>query len=340
MQFWKPSLFALMLLVACDGNPFTGDPDGGGDGDGDGDSTFPLDGTTTNPSPNSAIQRVENRDEASGNGFAEDFAYNPRNDTFFVDGLAFDGDNVYRRDNAVGTLANGSVDVFEGDATAIDPVTGAVIVQDQYRALYGVSDSGQTEFAIVRTGSYVDYGFGGFVYQRNGSVTLPTSGQYHFSGEYAGIRDFSGAGGLEYTDGLMTIDIDFEDFNDGANGAGDGIKGEITDRHVYDINGNDITDDILTALNGDDGTMTVLPTLSFAVGPEVLDQNGEITSNISSTVNVDGALTVYEEGTFYAVVAGEAEEIVGIVVIESTDPRVESGGVTVRETGGFIVYHE
>ncbi len=32
-----------------------------------------------------------------------------------------------------------------------------------------------------------------------------------------------------------------------------------------------------------------------------------------------------------------AEEIVGIVVVESTDPRNDA--VTVRETGGFIVYN-
>lgn len=329
MQFFRISLAAFLLVSACGGNPFIDDPDDGGGGG----STFPLTGTTTDPSPNGAIQRVENKSTENGNGYAEDFAYDPETDTFFVDGLAFDGANVYQRGTAVASL--GSVMVFEGDSVYYDDKTGSPIAQGQHRALYGVSTTGETEFAIVRTGAYLGYGFGGFVYQRNGSVTIPTSGQAHYEGEYAGMRDFNGAGGLEYTTGWMTIDIDFNDFNEG-----NAVAGSVTDRAVYDMDGNDITADIELALETEyETTLDGLPVLTFSVGPGVMDENGEITGEVGSYVSGPEGVEVYESGTYYAVMAGEdATEIAGIIVVESVDPRSE--GVIARETGGFIVYNQ
>ena len=219
-------------------------------------------------------------------------------------------------------------------------MTGAPIAQFGHRAIYGVSTSGNTEFAIVRTGAYVPYGYGGFVYERDGEVVLPTSGQASYSGDYAGIRDFDGAGGLEYSEGDMTIAIDFNDFNEGA-----AVAGQVTNRAIFDVNGNDITDDVINALNIDnESSLTELPTLVFSVGPGSLDANGEMTGELTSSVtNADGAAVGFEEGNYYAVISGDAtqggqDEVVGIIVVEATDPRYE--GVTVRETGGFILYRE
>jgi hypothetical protein len=345
MRYYKLSLIALLLVAGCDGNPFVTDGTTDPGTDGETTSDFVLTGTTTNATSDGSITRVENQNTESGNGYATGYSYDADADTFSVDNLAFDGENVYRRDaafkasptDAPGTLPTTGVNIFEGKNVVKDN-DGEVVDQFTYKALYGVSTSGKTEFAIVRTGSYVGYGFGGFVYKRNGKVTIPTVGQAHFEGDYSAIRDFSGPdtipSGIEYVTGSTIVDIDFADFNDTTGTIGDGVKGYIYDREVYDVKGNNVTSGIVDALNGTEGTATELPVLVFDVGPGVITSAGEVTS----VVNSYNAGESYEAGTYYAVISGTgAEEIVGIVVVESTDPRNDA--VTVRETGGFIVYN-
>ncbi len=324
-------LAVVCLLAACGGSPFaTGDGDG--DGDGDTGSVAVLPGTAS-PTAASAILRYEAKD-SEGNGYATDMAYDAATDTFSVDNLGFDGANAYKRGVAVASL--GPYAVYESAMSYQDDVTGVPIDQFTHRALYGVSKTGQTQFAVVRTGAYADYGFGGFAYQRNGAVTLPTSGQASFSGGYAGLRDFKGIGGLEYVTGDMRVDIDFRDFNDG-----NAVKGTVSNRAIYDLAGNDITATVLAALNTRKGTSeTALPVLMFKVGPGVMDANGEIAGSIDSKILPDGkALEVYENGKYYAVVSGtDPDEVTGIIVVTADDPRFD--GVTVRETGGFILYRK
>jgi hypothetical protein len=338
----RTPLLALLLLAACDGNPFVETPVDPGDGTGDSVATLPG---TTDPKASSNITRREAQVTAQGstgfgNGYAQGYIYNKAADTFTVDNLAFDGANVYRRGAAVATL--GPAKVYEADITTNDPVTGVPIDQFSYRALYGVSTTGKTNFAIVRTGSYVPYGFGGFVYNRSGGVTLPSSGQAHFAGNYAGIRDFNGAGGMEYTTADMTMDIDFSDFNDVTSGgiSGNGVAGQVTNRKIFDINGNDITASVVAAINTEltpDVALTGLPVLVFKVGPGVMDHNGEMQGQLQSTVDSSGSATTFESGKYYAVISGSgAKEVGGIIVVESSVPG--ASGVTARETGGFILY--
>ena len=344
---YKHLLLACVLLAACDGNPFLPDEDpvvvpdpnpapntGGINSDG-----APV--TTGTPSSERTIVRREKKDPVTGDGFVADVTYSAATgtspETFSVDGLAFDGGNVYNRDNQVDSL--GPFAVYEADPVYNDDVTGVPISQFVHRAIYGVSRTGRTEFAIVRTGAYRNYGFGGFVYQRNGSVTLPAAdGQASYTGDYAGLRDFEGTTGLEYTTGTMTVDIDFNDFNEG-----DAVRGRVYNRAIFDIDGQDITNDVVTALNdANETTMTQLPTLLFNVGPGALDANGEMGGVIdSSTPSSTAAAKLYEEGNYYAVISGDAtaggnDEIVGVIVVESKDPRLDN--VTVRETGGFLLY--
>ena len=330
---------ALLLLGACDGNPFLDeevpivDPD------------LPpgLPGTDS-PSPNRPITRLEDKGEdgtaTEGNGFAEGFTYNSGDNTYTVDNLGFDGANSYGAGVALATL--GSYNVYEATATEIDPDTGVAIPQFLHRMVAGISSTGRTEFAIVRTGAYRGYGFGGFVLKRNDAVVLPTTQQAAYSGDYAGVRDFNGVPGLEYATGDMTVAIDFEDFNDG-----DAVQGQVTNRQVFDVDGNNITASILDAMDEkfdpDDivGPSTDLPTLVFKVGPGVIDVNGEIRGFLdSAVVDYSGDLpevVTYEDGQYYAIVSGpNADEVVGIIVVEAEDPRLD--GVTVRETGGFILY--
>ncbi|RYH10132.1 hypothetical protein [Tropicimonas sp. IMCC6043] len=319
------------MLAACgdgDGtNPVNRPGEEETDGGGSEEEETVLPGTK-NPTSDGSITRYEEQDDTSGNGYAQSVSYDSSTDTFYVDNLGFDAANVYKRDDQVASL--GSYRVYEASDTFYDSMTGKPISQlTPYKAIHGVSRTGQTQFAIVRTGAYIDYGFGGFLYARNGSVTLPTAGQATYAGDYAGLRDFKARGDLEYVTGDMTVDIDFEDFNDG-----DAVKGRVFNRRVYAMDGTDITDQIVGAIEG----ATALPSLVFEIGPGVTTEAGEISGGVTSTYyNDKGALEQYEGGNYYAIVSGKnAEEIVGVIVVESEDPRFE--GVTARETGGFILY--
>ena len=324
------SIFAgicLFALAACGS--------GVDDGTGGGGTPTGVQSTTEDIGTGTAAQRIARYEARTddGNGYAESISYNATDDTFTVDNLPFDGDNTYARDDVVTSL--GPFSVYENDSTYADDVTGVLINQFEHKAIRGVSTTGNTEFSIVRTGAYVPYGFGGFLYQRNTGVVLPTTGEAAYNGDYAGLRDFQGRGGLEYVTGQMNVNIDFEDFN-----AGDAVDGHITNRRVFDINGNDITAGILAALTTEQGVaITALPSVNFVIQPGVLSTNGEITGSLSSFIpNDEGSFDGLETGTYYAVISGTGagQEIVGVVVMESPDHRAD--GVTVRETGGFILY--
>ncbi len=290
---------------------------------------------TSSPSPTDSIFRFEARD-GSGGGLVTSVTYNPADDTFLIDNLAFDGENVYQRGTDVDTLGQSlrQYAVYEADEVANDFLDDDQIGQIvPYRAIVGVSKNAvegdaRTSFAIVRTGGYRNYGFGGFVYERNGGVTLPVSGQARFAGEYAGLR-VSTVGGdpLQYTTGNMAIDIDFSDFN-----ANDGIKGEVSERLVFEMNGTP-----------DSSVPTPNIFFNIAEGVQTLTENGEISGTLGSTLRGDnGAIEAYESGTYYGIIGGDMTdggdggEIVGVFVVTSEDPRYE--GVTAQETGGFIVY--
>lgn len=329
---------ALGGLVACGGgdgsNPF--DPDDTADNtDPDAEEVLPIDsdGTpvpgTANATPDDGIVRSEPV-TAEGNGFARNFSYDAENDVLTIDNLAFDGDTEGRSDYVRGKKVSdiGPFQVYESTDPAIDLINDRPINQFAYRAIYGVSDSGNTKFSIVRTGSFIGYGFGGFIYQRDGGVDVPTTGQGSYRGEYAGLRDFEGRGGLEYTTADAAVEVDFEDFNNG-----DAVRAEFTNRRIFDIMGQDITQDVTAAYNAENNTnIGSLPVFKFKVGPNAVNENGEIFGTGFSRIAGED----YESGTFYALMHGDnAEEMVGIVVVESDDPRFDN--VTVRETGGFIV---
>lgn len=354
------------ILAACSGNPFDqsedtaappaapappAEPTPPGDAE-DGIEGRGLPPGTTNPTPDTSIIRREAPGAAGstneGDGYARNFRYSgPEDDTFYVEGLAFDGDQPdgteYARarypagsPNAGETIPLGTgFAAYEGPSTVPDFLTGTDVEQLQHRAVYGESSSGNARLAIVRTGSYLEYGFGGFIYQRDGAVTLPTEGQATYGGGYAGLRDFDGQGGLEYVVGDMQVDIDFNGFAGNCSPAvcANAVKGTVTNRHVMDMDGIDITSAIAEAITTGRST---LPTLNFTIGTGVMDRNGEITGGVTSSANG----RVFEEGRYYAVMSGDhtsgsGGEIVGIVVVEGQDPR--AAGVTFRETGGFIV---
>lgn len=340
-RFWL-GLAAASVVSACGGgNPFTTTTDDDTGTDTGSSSREGLPPGTDNPSANAAIFRSEPTEADGGergDGYATGISYDADTDTFTVDNLGFDGDNTYSRGTAIASL--GPYSVYEADTTFPDIIDGQLINQFAHRAIYGVSTSGNTEFAIVRTGDYVDYGFGGFIYQRHNGVSLPSSGQAVYTGSMAGIRDFDGAGGLEYSTADAQIAIDFDDFNDTTGTRGDAVRGVFNNRRIFDINGNDITSDVISRietqnsidLNGE------LPTLVFDVGPGALDDNGELVGTLHSNyINSSGAISTFEQGNYYAVMSGDnPDEIVGVMVVTT---GLDPAATTVRETGGFIVYN-
>lgn len=147
---------------------------------------------TNSPTPNTDIVRFEERDNSTGpnrgNGFANNFRYDSDTDTFTVEGLAFDGEQpdgtpYTRALNGPGTLDPGEpillgtgFAAYEGPTTAPDSLTQTAIGQLEHRAIFkrsSTTTNGEplTELAIVRTGSYANYGFGGFVYTHAPELT-------------------------------------------------------------------------------------------------------------------------------------------------------------------------
>ncbi|MFZ1468761.1 MAG: hypothetical protein WAT09_07235 [Paracoccaceae bacterium] len=345
-QRFTAVLLLTTFIAGCGGNPFAPDREPG-TGTNEDDTGLPtqLPGTTT-PTASKAITRYEDRNDANGNGYAENITLNT-DGSFSVDNLGFDGANAFTTSAAKPTL--GPFGVYEAAPVVTDPKTGNPIQQFEHRLIAGKSNSGRTGFTIVRTGAYESYGFGGFLMSRDATgVTLPDgtdgSGQATYSGKYGGVRDFDGAPGLQLTDGDMTVDIDFKDFN-----RGDAVKGVVRNRHIYDLAGNDITGNVLAAMDAkydpDDvaAASVALPVLTFDVGPGAIDANGEIRGVLGSRITdyrgTDPQRIIFEAGNYYAIVSGPdaaGQEIVGIIVVESENPYL--GNVTARETGGFILY--
>ncbi|KIN64401.1 hypothetical protein Z946_3292 [Sulfitobacter noctilucicola] len=341
----KINLAGLMLctfLVACGGTaPFGEETDVVEDGDEEiieSDRTVPP--GTANPTSDDLIFRKEARDDEGGNGFATGVSYNSEDDTFSVDNLPFDGsdDTPYIRGRAVGSL--GQYAVYEAVEQYPDSANGSTINQFTHRAIYGVSRSGQTEFAIVRSGAYVNYGFGGFVYQRNGDVDLPTTGQALYNGQGAGLRDYNGRGGLEYSTADVQIAIDFGDFNADTGQYEGAVDGFVFNRRIFSQDGTEITQNVLDRINeGNNASLQSVPTIVFRIGPDALDVNGEIVGTLGSRFGNDsGQAVTYEEGNYYGIISGDgANEIVGVIVAETgVDPSADN----VRDTIGFTIYRE
>ncbi|PIE13056.1 MAG: hypothetical protein CSA70_07280 [Rhodobacterales bacterium] len=349
-------------LSACgNSNPFTVEEDTGTDGSGGsgGGSGTGIEGRglppgTTSPTPNTKIVRYEDVNDIGG-GYVSTVSYNndAGQDEFTVDGIAFDGDNTYSRGTLVSSL--GPFAVYESDSSVVDPLTGNSIGTLDYRAIYGVSTSGQTEFAIVRSGDYGGYGFGGFIYQRNQtddngdpvSLVLPDNGDAQYNGDYAGTRVFNGRSGLEFVTGQARMTIDFKDFNEGRNG----VLLRVYNRRLFDANGTDITNTYLTAIEGLDTNKTavhntdgagnnVMPEIRSRLSPGIADGNGELIGEIYSNIRYsDGSLLNLDTGSYYAIMSGQnAEEIVGVLVMEQNDPRGDPSAFNTQETGGFIIY--
>ncbi len=154
------------------------------------------------------------------------------------------------------------------------------------------------------------------------------------------MRDHDGRGGLEYTSSDVQIAIDFDDFNADTGRYEGAVDGFLFNRRIYDLSGNEITDNVLARINeSESASLTAIPTAVFTISTNALDTNGEIVGSLTSRFGNDaGEAVEYETGSYYGIISGDnADELVGIIVTEtSTDPTAD----TIRETSGFAIYRE
>lgn len=274
-------------LAGCDGNPFTGDPD-----------------TGTGDTSSNAIYGSTLNDDLKMNSMA----YDATNDQLVVNNIPFDGATagngqaVYARQGGLGATGFGRYENVAGELN--------------YYAVFRRSDSGAVEGGAFQTGDYVTPGPGGAAVRRNGDVSLPDSGEYTFTGEYAAVRSFDASStapvGVQYVTGRSSLAIDFGDYD----GVG-AVIGRVTGRNLYAEDGSLIgpMDDYVT----------------FAAG-EIDRDNGKISGGTVLNRDDTGELGT---GSWSAVIGGpNGTEVAGIIVFEGQGSG--TSGDTMRETGILI----
>ena len=203
------AVLAVSGLAACSGGNGTNPTTGGGTG-----------GSSSNCSGSTVCTGEVNR-----------FVYDAGSDTLQINNLPFDLTGLYVRepkfDRSV-TRPGGVIDTYLGFINESG--------DEDYVALVRRSDSGDTEAAVIGTGGYLNFGYGGTVYRANGSTNMPNSGEAVYEGGYAGVRVYD-VGGLGYSDGYVRLRVDFEDFD-----VTRAVDGTISNRRAYDSDGNFLGD--------------------------------------------------------------------------------------------------
>ncbi|WP_417241559.1 hypothetical protein [Celeribacter sp.] len=161
--------------------------------------------------------------------------------SLIITGMPFDGNDSYVRVATAGNptgVAGAGGDFYlyrNAQNTMVDEFGIGPIPQNGYLAIHQTSDNGKAYVTIVASTFDTSDGWrtNGFIYGRNGGVTLPTENQGDFVGDYAAIRTFNNDKRLEYISGAMALTIDFEKLN--SAGA---VRFNIDERKAYDADGN------------------------------------------------------------------------------------------------------
>lgn len=275
---------ALASLAACgDGNPFTATEDANAD-------------TTVNN-----FYGADLNDDLTMNNLT----YDSDKDQLVINNLPFDGVDgrySYNKSKSIGNKFK----VYES-ARATGSRSG-------YYAVFRRSASGHAQAAAVVTNRYAGYGFGGATAQRlNDNITMPSEGEYVFTGEYAALRIRGDSAQEQYVSGNARIEIDVTDFD--TKGA---VEGLINNRKLYDRDGKFVRN--MT------GYISMATTsIDFA-----------------TATTTDGTATLFDStgddeasGKWKGVFAGpNADEMAGIIVIETLGTATTVGAY--RETGAFV----
>lgn len=231
---------------------------------------------------------------------ANKFQYNATTDTISINNLPFDLAGTYVR---YPSLDRNGFKAYLDNTVAPGAKT--------YVALYNATANVQA--GVVATGNYLNYGYGGQMFGNAQTVSFPATGQAHYAGTYAGIRVYEG-GGLGFSDGQVSMDVDFNDFD--TIGA---IDTYVSNRNAYDSSG---------ALIG------VLPDLSGTT----TSFNGNRIKQTSMTELFPGG-TTGSVGTLDGIFGGNSgTEIAGVIVLTGPDPL--SPGQNTKETGAFLLLRQ
>lgn len=247
-------------------------------------------GITLGPFPSAGGSAANSVSEEQGD--LTSATYDPATDTLVIESLPFDNGltaGTYVRRAALDT--NGY--------RAYVNTNGA----RNYVALWGASNggTGSVSAGVVATGDYAGHGHGGSAYGRSGTTTLPTTGIGRFTGRYAGLMTFDGAGGLQRTAGTLNLDVDFADAK---------VEGMVTNRRI-----------VTTATAQDN---LILATTAIV--------DGKFTGG--SAASFDGAGDEVETGTYEGLIGGaDGMEVAGVIVITNSTAAVVN---PTRETGVFV----
>ena len=220
--------------------------------------------------------------------------YDPDTDTVIITGAPYDDgnlDGVYVRDPA---LDLNGFQAFRNNPAGFSP----------YIAYWRSSATGATQAGVVRNADYFDLGYGGSIYRRDATTTIPRQGLASYTADYVGLIAFENASGLERTQGDVRMEVDFAD---------ERMRGFVTNR--------------VNLSTGDAMLNVVLNDSTFA--------NGHATNG--TAVSRDGAGETVESGRYEALFGGvDAAEVVGVFVLSSTVDRGALTDLRARETGIFI----
>lgn len=305
---------------------------------------------TENPTAGGSIIRFHERDESDGDYYLDSSVeVQDGGATIIVEGMPYDGDAD--RYTQIGTI--GDFALYENaDKVAFDPIDGDPIPQLDYLAVHQESANGLTYVTIVASSAPDRHGLDGFVFGRNGGVTLPTTDQARYEGTYAGLRTFEEETRIETISADIVVTIDFENLN--SAGA---FTFSVTNR----------------VATPETGPTFALPDFGGFAENFALDNQGEFEAEgetgVQNSASFDpdsGEWTTTEggisagAGTIHGVLAGSnAQTIAGVLVLEGGDYIIgdifldadglpDAGGDqyfiedtdlsgTVNETGAFIV---
>ncbi len=273
---------ALVGLSACgDGNPF-----------------FESEETSADDTPGNVY--LEN---TSGTIIVNDISYDPVADQVIINNIPFDDPNNRYDRVTTETFAN------DFDAYESNPAPGST--EFDYYAIFKRTTHAQV--AATGTAEYVTFGFGGGGAQRlTAAPTLPSTGIYSYTGEYAAVRTTINSGApndIEYITGDARLTVDIDDFD--TTGAATGI---VNNRQAYDTTGAP--------------TGAVTGFISLAV-TDIDFSNA--TTEVGTATHIDGGVTI-GTGNWQGVLAGpNGEELAGVLFVAG-DPSV---GGAIQEIGGF-----
>ena len=265
---------AVCALAACDGNTISVFPPAGGGG------------VPDIPSSNTC-----NAGGLNCSGDVTAVSYDSGTDTLTITGTPFDDDNIdgdyVRTPGADVVGAGGTWLAYQNDPVGLSP----------YTAYIRASAGGEVTAGVVNNEDYFDFGYGGSFYSVNVNGGTP-GGLATYSGDYVGLRVFTGASGIDTATGDVDMEVDFGDNR---------VRGFITNRQI--VGGAGLPNLILN-----DGTIA----------------NGDFSG---TAVSRTGGNEV-ESGTYNGSFAGVgASTLVGVFVVTDT---VTDPDVTVQETGVFI----